>query len=73
MEIVHSASAHEAEGGQIPVVIEQQMKFDRSLGSAELRPVEDRKAKIDHRTVQAEELVFESELAGTHQGLTAPK
>jgi hypothetical protein len=47
------------------------MKFNRSLGSAELRPVEDRKAEIDHRTVQAEELVLESELASTNQALTS--
>ena len=49
--------------GEKTVVIQQQMQLDRAFGAAESRPIENAGAQIDHRRVQADQLVFEAELA----------
>ena len=49
--------------GKIPIMIQEQMKFDRSLGAAELSPREKRQAKRYSGGVQRKQLVLESELA----------
>jgi hypothetical protein len=59
-------------GGQVAVVVQQAMKLDRPLGAPELGPVEERRAQVDHRRVQADELVLEAELPpALRQGLAA--
>ena len=56
------AGGNDRKARQVAVVIEQQMQLDRSLGGAKLRPVMHAQAQIDHRGVQAHQLVLESEL-----------
>lgn len=51
---------HEAR--EVAVVVEQKVELYGALRPPELRPVEQRRAQIDHRGVQADELVFEPEL-----------
>src|SRR6185369_11265422 len=46
----------------VSIVIQQQMKLDRSLGLAELGPREQTETQIDRAGVQTEQLVLEPEL-----------
>jgi hypothetical protein len=50
------------DAGQVTIVVQQAMELDRALGAPELGPVEERRAEIDHRRVQADELALEPEL-----------
>jgi hypothetical protein len=47
--------------GEKAIVIQQQMQLDRALGATETRPSEHAGAQIDHRGVQADQLVFKVE------------
>jgi len=52
-------------------MVEQAMELDGALGAPERRPVEERRAQVDHRRVQADQLVLEPELPpALGQGLT---
>ena len=60
------------QAGQVAVVVEQAMQLDRALGAPELGPVEERRAQVDHRRVQTDQLVLEPELPpALRQGLAA--
>jgi len=50
------------ERGQIPVVVEDHVQFDRPLGASKVGPVEHAQAQLDHRGVHAIQLVLEAEL-----------
>ncbi len=50
-------------GGKIPVMVQQEMKLDRTLGSPELSPGEHAQAERYGGAVQGEKLVLESELS----------
>jgi len=50
------------EGRQIAIVVQQQMKFHRSLRQAELGPIKHGGAEIDHRGIQAQQRILETEL-----------
>jgi hypothetical protein len=50
------------QAGQVAVVVEQAVELDRALGAPELGPVEEGRAQIDHRRVEADQLVLEAEL-----------
>ena len=43
-------------------MVEHQVQLYRPLGAPKLRPVEDANAEVDHRRVQAHQLVLEAEL-----------
>src|SRR5258707_6477376 len=51
------------EGGQIAIVVQQQMQLHQSFGEAKLGPIKHRGAKIDHRGIQAQQRILESELS----------
>jgi len=51
------------EGRQIAIVVQQQMKFHRSLCAAELGPIKHGGAEIDHRGIQAQQRILETELS----------
>src|SRR5579883_2812153 len=76
--VVNLAGRDHREARQVAVVIEQQVQLDRPLGGTKLRPVVHRKAQVNHRGVQAHQLVLEAELlrlssSGLRQlRLTAP-
>src|SRR5581483_10965840 len=59
--LVHAACGHDGEAGQQPLMIEQQMQLDGSLGAPVLGPVEDRGAEFNQRGVQAQQLVLKAE------------
>ena len=50
-------------GGQVPIVIEKQMKLNRSFGSAELSPREKGQTKGNCGTIQGEQLVLKPKFA----------
>ena len=47
---------------QVAVVVQQAMQRDRVLGPPKVRPVEQRRAQVDHRGVQTQQLVLEPKL-----------
>jgi hypothetical protein len=47
---------------QVAVMIEEQMQLHSPLGALVLRPAEHRRAQIDHRGVERQKLVLETEL-----------
>ena len=55
--------------GQMTVVVEQQMKLDRSLGPLEPGPVEHRGAEIDGGRIEREQRAAEPELVPRGDGL----
>ena len=57
------------EGGQIAVMVQQQMQFYRTLGMAPVGPVKHGDAQLDHRAVDADQFVFEPELLLRADGL----
>ena len=48
-------------GRQIAIVVQQQMKFHRSLREAELGPIKHGGAEIDHRGVQARRRILRTD------------
>jgi hypothetical protein len=56
---------------QVAVVVQQAMQLHRPLGAAELRPVEQGRAEVDDRRVQAHQLVLEPELPPGRDGTVA--
>jgi len=44
-------------------MVQEQVELHRPLGAAERGPLEERGAEVDHRGIQADELVLEPELA----------
>jgi len=62
VNLVNKSLGDMGEHGKVAVVIEKQVKLHRALRLAILRPVEKLHAKLDHRRVQAEQLVLEPEL-----------
>ena len=61
-DIRDPALGDHGEGRQVSVVVEQQVKLGRALGSAELRPIEHARTEFDDGAVQRVELALESEL-----------
>ena len=56
------AIGHMGEGGQIAVMVQDQMQCDRPLGPPEVSPVEEAQAQLDEGCVHAEEPVLEAKL-----------
>src|SRR5260370_994733 len=54
--------ADHREGRQIAIVVQQQMQLHRSFGQAKLGPFKHRGAEIDHRGIQAQQGILETEL-----------
>jgi hypothetical protein len=53
-------------------MVQEAMELDRPLGAPELGPVEEGPAQVDHRRVQADQLILEPELPpALRQGLAA--
>jgi hypothetical protein len=61
--ISHLAFRDDGKGGQIPIMIQKQVQFDCSFGSAKLRPVKQGDREINDRRVQPHQFVLESELS----------
>ena len=59
--LMRLAFGDHSEAGKASVMVEQKVKFDGSLGPAELRLVKHLQAEIDDRRIQAEEFVFKPE------------
>jgi hypothetical protein len=51
-----------SELGKIPIVIQEQMEFDRPLGPSEPGPVKDAQAQIDRGRVEADQFVLKPKL-----------
>ena len=52
---------HHRERGQVAIVVQQQVQFDRALGSPEFGPVEHAHRQVDDAPIQAHQLVLEAE------------
>src|SRR5205807_5940537 len=48
------------ETGQMPLMIQQQVQFDRSFGALILGPVKHRRTQANHRRIQAHQLVLKA-------------
>ena len=73
-DVMPLALGDDDHAGQVAVVIQQAMQLDRPLGAPELGPVEERRAQIDHRGIQTDQLVLEPELpAPVALGLAPPE
>ncbi len=71
-DVVPLAFGDDRHAGQVAIVIQQQVELHGALGPPELGPIEQRGAQIDHRRVEAHELVLEAKLpAASGQPLTA--
>ena len=57
--------------GQIPIVIQANMKFDRTLGGAEIGAGKDRQTQINGRSIQRVQLVLELEVMARNLALAA--
>ena len=63
------AIGEDRETGQVTVMIQQQMQFDRALGTAELRPIVEFQAEINDAGIQTDQLVLEPEFRLPRTGL----
>ena len=62
LDVMNLALGDDTEAGQVPVMVEHHVQLHRSLGAPKFRPIEDTHTQIDHRRVQAHQLVLEAEL-----------
>ena len=62
LDLVAAPLGDDHEAWQVAAVVQEQVELHRPLGPAGGRPVEQALAEINHRGVQAEELVLEPEL-----------
>jgi hypothetical protein len=53
--------AQDGEFWKVPVMVQEQVQFDRSLGPSEMGPVEDAQTQIDGGRIEANEFVLEPE------------
>ena len=67
LDVIHLALGDGAETRQIAIMIKHQMQFDCTFGSAELRPVIQRQAQVDHGGVEAHQLVLEPKFLLAHR------
>jgi hypothetical protein len=61
-DIGHLSLAEEGKLGQVSIVVEDQMEFDRPLGSSEMRPVKHAHTQIDGGGIKANQFILEPEL-----------
>jgi hypothetical protein len=62
LHIRHLSLAQDGKLGKVPIVVQEQVQFDRPLGPPEMSPVKDAQAQVDGGRVEADQFVFESEL-----------
>jgi len=59
--IGHLPLGNDGKGGQIPVMIQEQMQFDGSLGPSEVGPVKDRQTEVNGRRIETDQFVLKTE------------
>jgi len=62
LDVMNLALGDDTEAGQVPVMVEHHVQLHRSLGAPKFRPIEDTHTQIDHRRVQAHQLVLKRNL-----------
>jgi hypothetical protein len=60
-QLVLPAFANRSEHRQVTIVIEQKMEFNGSFGLTKFGPVKETQTQIDHRRVETEEFILETE------------
>jgi hypothetical protein len=58
--VMARAVCHNADAGQVAVMVEHQMQPDRALGHAERRSVINGEAQVNYGRVEPDQLIFET-------------
>ena len=53
--------AQDGKLGKVPVVVQEQVQFDGSLGPSEMSPIKDAQTQVDGGRIEANQFVFEPE------------
>ena len=61
LHIRHLPLAQDRKLGEVPIVVQKQVQFDRPLGPPEMGPVKDAQAQVDGGRIEADQFVLESE------------
>ena len=59
LHIRNLSLAQDGELGKVAVVVQEQVQFDRPLGSSEMGPIKDAQTQVDGGRIEADQFVFE--------------
>src|ERR1039458_7109310 len=62
LDVGDLAVGNNTKAWQVAIMVEHQMQFDGSLGSAKFRPVVHREAKVNDGRIQTDQLILEAKL-----------